>query len=192
VCFRRGAGLLRSRARPPADLWLAAPLAGGGLRLILGGEWFALDAGFRVGVWLGLLPAMSYAGYLLSMRRAGRDARDPLPAAEIAVVSLLVALLLGAAGLAEGSSLAVPTLMDFGWLLAYGMLAHAAGLMLIASSLTAVTAAETGIALLLQPSLSLLWDVLLFGRALDAVEWIGVAITLAAIALGSQRRIHRV
>jgi drug/metabolite transporter (DMT)-like permease len=192
VFFMIGAGLLLFRERPTAVQWIAAPLAVGGLSLILGGDWFALEAGFRQGVMLGLLTAMSYAGYLLSMRRARRDARDPLPAAEIAVVSLLVALLLGAAGLAEGSSLAVPTLMDFGWLLAYGVLAHAAGLMLIASSLTAVTAAETGIALLLQPSLSLLWDVLLFGRALDAVEWIGVAITLAAIALGSQRRIHRV
>ena len=96
--------------------------------------------------------------------------------------------MLGATALAEGVSLAIPSLGDFGWLLAYGMLAHAVGLMLIASSLTEVTAAEVGIALLLQPALSLLWDVLLFQRAFSAIEAFGVMLTLTAIFLGSQRR----
>jgi len=184
------AGLVLFGERPTAVQVVAAPLAILGLALILGGDWFALEAGYRRGVLLGLLTAVSYAGYLLSMRRARRDARDPLPAAEVAVVSLLVALLLGAAALAEGGSLAVPTVSDLAWLLAYGVLAHAAGLMLIASSLTAVTAAEVGIALLLQPALSLVWDVLFFGRGLSAVEVVGVLLTLFAIALGSQRRVR--
>jgi drug/metabolite transporter (DMT)-like permease len=70
------------------------------------------------------------------------------------------------------------------------VLAHAFGLMLIASSLTAVTAAEVGIALLLQPTLSLLWDAVFFQRAFSALEVFGMTLTLAAIFLGSQRRVR--
>jgi drug/metabolite transporter (DMT)-like permease len=132
---------------------------------------------------------MSYAGYLLCLRHARSQSRDPLPVVEVAVISLIVAVLLGLAALAEGDSLAIPTSVDLGWLLAYGVLAHACGVMLIASSMTEVTAAEIGIALLLQPTLSLLWDVLFFARSFSAVEFFGVALTLAAIFLGSQRRV---
>lgn len=182
------AGLVLFRERPTLLQTVAAPLALFGLVLIVGGDWFGLAPGYRAGVVLGLLTALVYTGYLLSMRRARRDAKDPLPAMEVAAVSLLVALILGVAAVAEGGSLAIPTPGDFGWLLAYGVLAHACGLMLIASSLNAVTAAQVGIALLLQPALSLVWDGLFFARALDGVELAGIVITLLAIFLGSLRR----
>lgn len=189
VFFMIAAGVWLYRERPGWAQIVAAPLAIGGLTLILGADWSALETGFRTGVVLGLLTAMSYAGYLLCMRRARRDAADPLPVVEVAAVSVGVSVLLGLAAAAEGNSLAIPGLADLGWLLAYGVLAHAIGLMLIASSLTAVTAAEVGIALLLQPALSLVWDTLLFARAFSATEVVGVVLTLAAIFLGSQRRV---
>lgn len=188
VFFMIAAGVLLFRERPGWIQLAAAPLAFVGLILILGSDWSALEPGFRAGVVLGLLTAMSYAGYLLCMRRARSGALDPLPIVEVAGVSLVVALLLGIASFAEGGSLAIPTLGDLGWLLAYGVLVHAFGLMLIASSLTDVTAAEVGIALLLQPALSLLWDVLLFERTFSGIEVFGVVLTLIAIFLGAQRR----
>jgi len=188
VFFMIAAGAVLFHEKPAPIQLLAALLAVVGLALVFGADWFGLEAGYRTGVVLGLLTAMSYAGYLLSMRRARRGAADRLPAAEVAAVSLVVALLLGAAAVAEGSPLSIPTAGDLGWLLAYGVLAHAFGLMAIASSLTEVTAAEVGIALLLQPALSLVWDAVLFARALEAVEVLGVAVTLVAIFLGSQRR----
>jgi len=188
VFFMLAAGALFLRERPTVVQLLAAGLAIVGLGLVFGGDWFALEAGYRLGVLLGLATAMSYAGYLLSMRRARRHADSRIPAREVASVSLLVAVLLGAAALFEGDSLALGNGADLGWLLAYGLLAHACGLMLIASSLIEVTAAEVGIALLLQPALSLVWDMLLFRRQLSGLELVGVAITLAAIFLGSQRR----
>jgi drug/metabolite transporter (DMT)-like permease len=189
VFFMIAAGVLLFRERPSWLQIAAAPLALIGLALILGTDWSALEASFRMGVLLGLLTAMSYAGYLLSMRRARAGATDPLPVIEVATVSILVTILLGVAMFAEGGSLTIPTLGDFGWLLAYGVLVHAFGLMLIASSLTDVTAAEVGVALLLQPALSLLWDALLFQRAFGVVEVLGLALTLTAIYLGSQRRV---
>ena len=188
VFFMITAGVLFFKEKPTPVQVIAAPLAIAGLTLIVGADWFELATGFRAGIVLGLLTAMSYAGYLLSMRRARRNAQSTVPAVEVATVSLLVAGILGLAALAEGSSLAIPTIGDFGWLMAYGVLAHACGLMLIASGLTEVTAAEVGIALLLQPALSLLWDVLFFARSLSVIEAVGVIVTLIAIFLGAQRR----
>lgn len=189
VFFMIAAGALLLREKPGPVQLAAAALAFAGLTLILGPDWSSLGSGFRLGVLLGFLTAMSYAGYLLCLRRARRGARDPVPLVEVATVSVVVAFLLGVTALAEGSSLAIPGVADLGWLLAYGTLSHAVGWMLIASSLTEVTAAEVGIALLLQPALSLLWDGLIFGREFSALELVGIAITLTAIFLGSQRKV---
>ena len=78
-------------------------------------------------------------------------------------------------------------MIDFSWLLAYGVLSHAVGLMLIASSLARVATTEVGLALLLQPSLSFLWDILFFNRSINLVEALGVLIVLFAIFLGFKR-----
>lgn len=183
------AGAVLFREKPGRIQLLAAPLAIAGLALILGDDWSLLGPGFRAGVILGLLTALSYAGYLLCLRRARTGSERHVPVAEVATVSLLTAFLLSLAALAEGTSLMIPTAGDLGWLLAYGILAHALGWILITSSLTEVTAAEVGIALLLQPALSLLWDVIFFGRTFTTIEVFGVVVTLAAIFLGSQRRV---
>lgn len=191
VFFMLAAGLLFYREKPSPVQMLAAVLAVAGLATVFGGDWFALEPGFRPGVGLGLLTALSYAGYLLCMRRARRDAGDWLPANEVAVVSVAVAVLLGLAAVVERESLAAVSVGDLGWLMAYGVLAHACGWMLIASSLTEVTAAEVGLVLLLQPALSLVWDMIFFGRDFSIVELAGIAICLFAIFLGSQRRVSR-
>ncbi len=102
-------------------------------------------------------------------------------------MSLIAAALLGMAAIAEGESLSIPTVNDAIWLACYGLLAHGVGLMLIASSLAKVTTTEVGLALLLQPTLSFVWDIIFFGRALTAIEAVGAAIALMAIFLGSRQ-----
>jgi drug/metabolite transporter (DMT)-like permease len=73
------------------------------------------------------------------------------------------------------------------WLLLYGVLANAVGMLFIASSLSKVTTTEVGLALLLQPTCSFIWDILFFGRTLSAIEASGAVLALAAIYLGSSR-----
>ncbi|MDX1561532.1 MAG: DMT family transporter, partial [Gammaproteobacteria bacterium] len=189
VFFMIAAGVLLLGERPTRLQLLAAALSIVGLSIMLGPNWLAVVPGFRTGVVFGLLTAMSSAGYLLCMRRARRDAQRRVPAFEVATVSLLVAGLLGIAIAVEGNSFAIPTAADFGWLAAYGILSHVLGWMLIASSLPQVSATQIGIALLLQPALSMLWDVLLFGRPITALELAGAALTLTAIFLGARRTV---
>jgi drug/metabolite transporter (DMT)-like permease len=186
VFFMMLAGVLLLGQRPHLLQLIAIPLALFGLGLIVGFDWHALSSDYRIGVILGLLAALFYAGYMLLMRAARRDSSDPLPVSEVAVVSLGSALILGIAAFAEGESLMIPSIVDAVWLFNYGLFSQGLGLLLIASSLRVVTTTQAGIALLLQPTLSFTWDVLFFDRAMTTIELVGAVLTLFAIYLGSR------
>ncbi len=186
VFFMMLAGVLLLGQRPHLLQLIAIPLALFGLGLIVGFDWNALSSDYRIGVILGLLAALFYAGYMLLMRAARRDSSDPLPVREVAVISLGSAVILGIAAIAEGESLLVPSMLDAVWLFNYGLFSQCLGLLLIASSLRMVTTTQAGIALLLQPTLSFTWDVLFFDRAMTALELVGAGLTLFAIYLGSR------
>jgi drug/metabolite transporter (DMT)-like permease len=188
VFFMMAAGIIFFGQRPSWRQVIAIPLAIAGLAMVVGLDWDGLTADYRTGVWLGLLTAVSYAGYMLFMRQARLQASYQVPIREVAVMSLLVSAMLGVSAVIEGESLVIPTMMDAVWLLAYGLLCHGVGLMFIASSLAKVTTTEVGIALLLQPSLSFVWDILIFDRPTNALEGLGAVIALLAIFLGSARR----
>jgi drug/metabolite transporter (DMT)-like permease len=121
------------------------------------------------------------------MRFARKDVTDGMPTREITVVSFAAAMMLGVAAIAEGQSLVIPSMADAGWLLAYGVLSHSLGYILIVSSLPQVSTTEAGLALLLQPTLSFVWDVLFFARPMTPAELAGAAIALVAIYLGSRQ-----
>ena len=165
---------------------LAVPLALVGLALIVGLDWSALPKDYRLGVIFGFLTAATYAGYLLTLRKVRETSTFRVPTREMAVVSVFCAVMLAVTVLVEGESLAIPTSEDLGWLIAYGVLSHCLGWLFIASSLSEVTTVEAGIALLLQPTLSFVWDVLLFDRPTTAIEFVGAGIALLAIYLGSR------
>ena len=182
------AGIVLLRQPPSLGQLIAVPLALLGLALIVGLDWSSLSEDYRLGVIFGLLTAVAYASYMLTMRKVRGSATDRMPTREIAIVSIGVAITLGISAFAEGESLAISTATDWGWLLAYGLLSHALGMMFIASSLPQVTTTEAGLALLLQPTLSFTWDVLFFGRPMSAMESLGAAIALFAIWLGARTR----
>ncbi len=186
VFFMMLAGIVLYRQVPKPIQVVAVPLALLGLGLIVGFDWSELPPDYRLGVLFGLLTAVAYAGYLLTMRAARADAVDSLPLREVAVMSLSVAAILALSAFFEGASLAIPTMADAGWLLAYGLLSHCLGMVLIASSLPQVSTTEAGLALLLQPSLSFVWDVLFFARAVSTTELAGAVIALIAIYLGAR------
>jgi drug/metabolite transporter (DMT)-like permease len=180
------AGIVLLRQLPSLAQFIAVPMALIGLAMIVGLDWQNLPQDYRLGIIFGLLTAVVYAGYLLSLREARRDSEHPMPIREVAVVSAVSALLLGLSAAAEGQSLVIPNLEDATWLVAYGIFSQGIGVILIGSSLRQVSTTEAGLALLLQPTLSFVWDVLFFGRPMSATELVGAAIALTAIYLGAR------
>jgi len=84
VFFMMVAGLLFLGQKPQPMQWVAVPLALGGLALLVGPDWETLTTEYRSGVWLGLLTAVAYTGYLLSLRAARSWSRHKLPDREVA------------------------------------------------------------------------------------------------------------
>ncbi|HSM31733.1 MAG TPA: DMT family transporter [Woeseiaceae bacterium] len=181
------AGVVLLRQKPSAKQLFAVPLALVGLVMIVGLDWQSLPGDYRQGVIFGLLTAIMYAGYLLSLRASRANSKSRVPLAEVAMVSMVCTVLLALIAQVEGVSLAVPDAADIKWLLGYGILSHSFGALFLASSLPHVSTTEAGLALLLQPTLSFVWDVLFFDRPMQPVEVAGAAIALVAIYLGSRK-----
>ena len=184
VFFLAAFGVLVLHEQPSTRLKVAVPLAVLGLVLIFGLDWGSLEAGYRWGIVLGLLTALCYASYLLTLRKAQAEVGELDAVSTMAVLCLIAAALLVGAVWLEGESFRIPDRETFGVLLAYALVPQVAGWLLISTALPKIQASRAGLILLLQPALAFVWDLLFFGRPTKAVELLGAAITLGAIYLG--------
>ena len=178
-------GVLFLKERLTLFQWFAIVLAMAGLALLVGADWAHLSPLYRYGVWLALLAAVSYAGYLLSLRSFRGGGAGASPYAAITVVSFATAAILALSMLAEGASFTIPGWEDGFWLLLYGLVPQVLGWVLISSSMDKVSTSQVGLVLLLQPACAFIWDGLFFGRHFSAVEITGAVLTLVAIYMGS-------
>ncbi len=169
------------------EIAISIPMGFAGLALMILPDWSAQTDSYHVGIALGLLTAVFYSGYLLSLRRVRHKSVGESASADLALVSLFSAALLVPAVLTTGESLAVPSLTDAGLLAAYGVVSQVVGWVLISSSLGRMPASRVGLVLLLQPLLTFVWDVLFFGRGLTILEVAGGLVALTAIYLGARR-----
>ena len=159
-----------------------------GLWLLVGVDWSSFTPRFRLGVWLGLATGVAYAVYLLSLRRAQLVRPGLTPMRALCVNSLLCAAMLAGAVLAEGGSFAIPDSETWAALLGLGLFGQVLGWVFIASAMPQLPASLVGLLLLLQPALSFVLDVILFARPTGALDWIGLALSLLGIFIGSARR----
>jgi len=170
------------------ELLLAIPMAFIGLGLIVGFEWASLDADYRWGIIFGLLTAVFYSGYILSLRRARAASPAGSIVSDLMIVSLVSAVFLLAGAGMGGEAVQLPGPRAAGLLLAYALVAQVLGWLLISGSLPHVPASRVGLILLLQPTLAFIWDVLIFARPFGTQEIAGAALAIAAIGLGSRPR----
>lgn len=158
-----------------------------GLWLLVGVDWSSFAAQFRIGVYLGLLTGVAYAVYLLSLRRV-QLRRVHLDASQVLCLnSLLCALVLAVVVGIEGSGYAIPDTQSWLALLGLGLFGQVLGWVLIARAMPHLPASLVGLLLLLQPALSFVLDVILFARPTSALDWIGLALSLLGIFVGSIR-----
>lgn len=181
------AGVMLYREHLHWRLLVGIPLAFVGLVLLVAPEWLSLGEQYRTGVILGLITAVCYAAYTLTLRASRLKSVVASNYANMAVLSLSCAAMLIPITLGMGESLAIPRWQDFGWLLAYGLAAQVLGWQLISHGLPKLNASTVGLVLLLQPVSAFVWDFLWFDRHLLLIQFIGAGLALAAIYLGSQR-----
>lgn len=165
---------------------LSGPIALFGLWLIVGYDWSTLDANAQLGIGLGLLTAVFYGSYILTLPKTQPAKGKKSHFANMTVISLLVMGMLAGGSLVEGVSLEIPGAQSFVVLLAYGLLCQALGQLLLYKGRLLVEPSLVGLLLLLQPLLAYVWDLTLFAKPTNLRELLGAAITLFAIWLGSK------
>lgn len=172
-------------------LMVSIPFAVLGLFLIIRTGWGLEGGAVKLGVLYGLLTALSYALYILTLRKsqsAGQKLRYSL-FANMAWISLMAAVLLGITVWIEPDArFAIPDLQTWGSLVALGIVGQVLGWVFISKGLPDVNASVAGLALLLQPALAFMWDILFFDRPTTSLEYVGAVIVLGAIYLGSSKR----
>ena len=133
------------------------------------------------GVVLGILTALSYAGYLLIIRPVSR--RRTAEPVVIATASTAVVTL--AIGLGVGRLDLVPSWPEHGWLVVLGVTAQSIAYLLISVSLPRLPAVVTSIILLAQPVGAIFLATLLLGEAPSPAQWAGVGLVIGGIALAT-------
>lgn len=187
VFFLAAFGIVVFREKPGWRYIVSVPLAILGLFLIVGVDWSQLEGNYKLGVLCGLATALTYAAFLLILQNAQSQARRLSATANLCVISLISAAVMGVEGSVQGESFPIPNLQTWGSLLAYGVICQGLGWIVISRALVNVEASRAGLILLLQPTLAFIWDVLFFARPTGVVDAVGAFIALVAIYFGGSR-----
>jgi len=170
--------------RPSRPILLALPIVLLGVFLISGlADAGAYGSNPGLGVILGVMTAFFYGGYLLVIRRSGRDARRP--AGPVAISTLATALVAGVVGLGLGELDMVPSWPSHGWLFGYGFTSQFLGYLLISVSLPRLPAVVTAIILLAQPVATIVLARVLLGETPSGLQLLGVGLVIGGIALAT-------
>lgn len=176
-----------ARRMPRPSFLAAMGLALVGLYLVVGRGFSSQSPEFRLGIAYGLTTSVFYALFIMTLKTAVTDQGRAGPMAAMAVLSLAGAAILAPIVAIGGESFLLPTTQSVLSLLGLGIIGQSLGWLAISVGLSGVRPALAGLILLLQPTLSYVWDVLFFGKPTNAIELFGVAVALGGIYLGSTR-----
>ncbi|MDA3901973.1 MAG: DMT family transporter [Desulfuromusa sp.] len=166
---------------------LAVVMALCGLLFITGVDWQDLEDGYKLGIFLGLLAAIFYSGYILLVKASMDDSSvSSVPA--MLTVAIPCTLLLAVITPLNGASFAIPDSNSLFALIGVGVVSTTIGWSLISSAIKHIQATVAGLILLLQPTLALVWDTLFFSRPTGGIEIFGILLILSAIYIGSYRK----
>ncbi|MCA1987981.1 MAG: DMT family transporter [Desulfarculus sp.] len=188
VFFLAGIGAVFFRERLGWRMAMAVPLAMAGLYLLVGFNRANWPENYAWGLFLGFLTALAYASYILTLRHLQAGLEQSRVQANVVIISLLTALGMGPEAWLLGESFAIPDAQSWLALIGYGVCGQVLGWVLISRGLPRTPAARAGLILLMQPTLSFIWDMLFFARPTTPLELVGALGALAAIYLGATSR----
>lgn len=166
--------------------WVAAVSAIGGVVLLVGvGSLVLFESLYLYGIGFGLLTGICYAGYIVSLKSIGSRKDCPDLVTLMAWVSLFGSVFMLLTLFIESSPIMPTDPSTWLWLFLLALVAQSFGWWAIVSSLVKIEGSRGGLTLLLQPLLTTVWGVIIFGEYLTPLQMVGALITLAAIYYGS-------
>jgi drug/metabolite transporter (DMT)-like permease len=170
--------------RKPAALFLAGLAAALiGVMLMVGGDFSHTSGHALLGDALGVVTAMFYAAYQLTVKKL----RGNVGTARImAVSSAVTAVILLPLALLSGEAFLPVTPTGWAKLLGLALVSHVAGQSLIAYALAHLPATLSSVGLLLQPVMAGLFAWALLGEVLSAAAIAGAVLVLIGIRVATQ------
>ncbi len=177
--------LLRER---PSNASLASiPVVLIGVVLVSGAlEQGAYGPNPGLGAVYGLLTALMYSGFLLTLRQGGRGVIGP--AGPLLDATFAAAVGCALIGLANGDLDWTPSWSAQGWLILLALSSQVLGWLLIAISLPRLPAVVTSVSLTLQPVCSVVFAALILSEYPSALQLVGAACILAGLVIASLGR----
>jgi drug/metabolite transporter (DMT)-like permease len=169
--------------RPSTMQAIGVPVALVGIVLIsgvFGGDAYGVDP--LLGSVLGIFVAITYAGYLLLMRKGRHRRRAAGPILDATLGTLLTGLVVG---LVLGDLDLTPSVPSHIWLLLLALSAQVAGGLMLAVALPRLPAATTSLILLVQPVLAVVFAMIILAEAPSTFQLLGVALVIGGVVLGS-------
>ncbi|MPZ52146.1 MAG: EamA family transporter [Acidimicrobiia bacterium] len=173
--------------KPSNRVFTAIPIMLVGVAMVSGlGLGNAFGENPLVGTVMALLAALFYAGFLLGFRRTNRwTAPSAGPLFDATVGAALVSVVVG---LAISGLDPVPSFPAHGWLMALALSAQVVGWLIIGYALPRLPAAETSTVILIQPVMTMLWGILIFGERPSTLQLMGALFVLAGVGLVASTR----
>ncbi|KAA3644430.1 MAG: DMT family transporter [Proteobacteria bacterium] len=159
-----------------------------GLFLLVGVDWSNFDADYQTGVIYGLLTALAYTGFMLVMRQLQGMKSTLSPMSNLGLVSLMCAAILALLAFFEGESFVIHDNQTLFSMLSLGVFCQVLGWVVITRSMPLLATSLVGLILLLQPALSMLWDVVFFSRPTSMLDILGFLAVMVGIYVASIRR----
>lgn len=172
------------REKPPRSVLLALPVVLVGAILISGvvGNG-AYGVNPPLGVALGTFTAFAYSGYLLVIRRGGRDLRRPAGPVAISTASTMVVAVI--VGVILGELDPVPHWPSHFWLALVGVTSQSIGYLMISISLPRLPASVVSIILLAQPVATVALARVLLDEQPSPEQLLGVLLVVGGIAVAT-------
>jgi drug/metabolite transporter (DMT)-like permease len=173
--------------RPHRLVLASIPVVSAGVVLVSGLlESGAYGANPARGAFFGVLTGLSYALFLLVMRRGQLGVIGPGGPLFDATLSCAVVCLV--TGLAVGDLDLTPSAASLGWLLLLALLTQVVGWVLVAISLPRLPAAVTSVSLTFQPVCAVLLAAAILGESPSTLQLLGAATILVGLAASSLSR----
>jgi drug/metabolite transporter (DMT)-like permease len=138
-----------------------------------------------LGAVLGILTAISYAGFLLTLREGNADQRRP--AGPLFDATLAATIGIALYSVPTGTLDLTPGPAALGWLLLLALSSQVLGWLLISISLPRLPAVVTSILLTLQPVATVILAALILGESPSPLQLVGAAMILSGLVLTSAR-----